>query len=75
MCISEQLSLQYSRQLLSNAFFKCHKRVNKSGILYRNYIYSDFILKSSATLVRPIKSLCNHQLILKSSFILSRVLK
>ena len=48
-CISEQLL-----GLLNNAFFKCHKRVNKSVLLYRNYIYSNFILKISARLTYPI---------------------
>ena len=38
---------------LYNAFFECRKRVNKWGSLYRNYFYSNFILKSSARLALP----------------------
>ena len=51
MCIYEQIPRLYSRKLLKKYIFECHKRANKSGEseqLYRNYIYSNFILLSSA---------------------------
>ena len=53
-CISEQLSGQYNRKTLINAFCDCHTVSKQHKQLYRNCIYSNFILKSPARLARPI---------------------
>ena len=59
VCISEQLTRWFCRKLLNNAFFNATNMLTNSvncTILNYMYIYSTFILKSSARLERPIEN-------------------